>query len=739
MKNIKKGVGKVAAVGLISMLSLGGLSSVAFAADLDYSSPQEYKESMTVDGDLTVSATEDLNNDGLINEGDTLSLNLHIENSSDNDYNYVDVSSRGLDLNRLVVSESLPAGESVDLPITYTVKAGDEIAGAVSHNVFVNVRDETRIENTAEFKFRQSVDSDEDVVQTGNSKLSGLIMNKDTGNIHVDSIDDYDNYYGIDESRLTEDSHRVSVGDGFVYAFDFTNDTEETITLNGMEFVENIVEENVSGTVVEPGETANLYVISEITRDDLDWGISSSKTTVGGGFDVVLSDTNENTYLISSGSSSTTTVGLSLLAYGDTEYEEQPPTANANLDYIFSADEGSATAIVDGVSSETFGFIENDHVLTDSNEVVVEAPEAIVLESGESFVERAFVVYRGLYHSLDLNINPVELTGSYSSDTGGGIGDEFPAPTLNEPVCGEEAQVVLPQEFIDEYNETHYIPFGLEPLTYEVEKQDDNTYYVYAVDWNFPMLIDEWTLEIPEVVPCPVEAPDYEEPVFNAPTCDSSASLKLPVSNEFYTYSSAGSETADGVGVLTAEVRNAETDELVDSWKFEYTNPTDCDPVVEIPDYEVPTFVPGTCDTDYVLNVPEDTEYYKYSSSRVSATDIPTDVFGVRVYSQETDEMLDSWTFEYERPTGCDPVDPPVVEEPEVPEEETPEVPVDEETPVVEEKPETPVKEVPKKVNSGEVSEVVEDNNVAVFALIAGAGVVVALTTGLVLVRSRKK
>lgn len=132
MKNIKKGVGKVAAVGLISMLSLGSISSLAFADELSYSSPQEHNESMTVDGDLTVSQHEDLNNDGLINEGDTLSLNLHIENTSDNDYNYVDVSSFGLGLNRTLISDSLPAGESIDYPITYNITADDELSDIIS-------------------------------------------------------------------------------------------------------------------------------------------------------------------------------------------------------------------------------------------------------------------------------------------------------------------------------------------------------------------------------------------------------------------------------------------------------------------------------------------------------------------------------------------------------------------------------------------------------------------------------
>lgn len=725
MKNIKKGVGKVAAVGLISMLSLGSISSLAFADELSYSSPQEHNESMTVDGDLTVSQHEDLNNDGLINEGDTLSLNLHIENTSDNDYNYVDVSSFGLGLNRTLISDSLPAGESIDYPITYNITADDELSDIISHNVFVNVRDETRIESTSEFYFTNPVNRDENVIKTDNSKLSGLIMDKDTGNIYVSSIDEYDNYYGIDESRLEEGYHTLSVGDGFVYAFDFTNDTEEAITLNGMEFVDNIIEENVSGTVVESGETANFYVISEITRDDLDWGVSFSKTTVGGGFDIVLSDTNENTYLISTGPSTISSVGLSLDANGDTNIEDQGSTANANIDYTMAAYEGSATVVVDGINSETFGFIESEHVLTDTNEVIVEAPEAIVLESGESFEESAFVVYRGLYHSLDLYVNSMDIVGSYSSDTGGGLGDEVPEPSLTAPACGEEAEPVLPS--LDEFNKERSPEDGL--IEWVVER-DGNVYNIYVVDYLYPLILEEYQLEIPAVVECPVEVPDYEEPVFVAPTCDTPASLTLPENTEYYNYASAGSEAEDGSGTFTAEVRSAETDELLDTWTFDYTNPTDCNPVVEIPDYEVPTFVPATCDSDYELNIPENTEYYNYVSSSDQGQDDSTETFEVQVYSNETEELLDTWTFENTVPTDCDPVV-----------EETPEPPVEPETPVVEDKPETPVKEdTPKKVNSGEMTEVApNDNNVAAFALLAGVGVALALTTGAVLVRSRKK
>lgn len=724
MKNIKKGVGKVAAVGLISILSLSGLSSAAFAAGEEFPNPQEYKESMTVGGELTVVNQEDTNNDGLINEGDVLSLNLHIENTSDTDYNYVDVSSKGLDLNRSLVSESLSAGESVDFSFAYTVKAGDEYAGNVSHNVFVNVRDETRIENTTEFEFTEYVNMDENVIYTSNSKLSGLIMDKDTGKIYVYSRDDYDNYYGIDESRLEEGYHPTSAGDGFVHAFDFTNDTEETITLNGMEFVDSIIEENVSGTVVEPGETVNLYVISEITRDDLDWGLINSKATVGGDFNVVLSDTNGNMYLIVSGSTTTQGTNLSLNANGDTTIENQGLTADANIDYTFSAAEGAGTIVVDGVSSETFGFIESNHVLTNTDEVIVEAPEAIVLESEESFEERAFVVYRGLYHSMNLEINTIEVYGSYGSGSGGGRGDEFPIPTLTDPVCGEEAQPVLPS--LDEYNEERDDITGF--VEWLVERED-NVYNIYVVDYAYPMIMDEHQLEIPAVVECPVvEIPAPEVPVFVPETCDSDSSVNLPENSEFYTYEQS---VIDGVHTVNAIL--VETGEIAETWSFDVIEATDCvvdPPVVEIPDYEVPTFVPGTCDTDYELNVPENTEHYNYFSSSVYAYNVPTAVFGVQVYSNETDEMLDSWTFEYVLPTGCDPV-----------EEETPEPPVEEVVPpVVEEKPEPPVKEVPKKVNSGEVSEiVVEDNNVAVFALIAGAGVAVALTTGIVLVRSRKK
>ena len=733
MKNIKKGIGTVAAAGLISILSMGSLSNVALAADLSYTDPQNHKESMTIGGDISVINHNDINNDGLVNAGDTFDLNLHIENTSDNDYNHVDVSSFGLGLDRTFVSDSLPAGDSLDYAITYEIKENDTLTDMISHNVFVNVRDETRIENSTRFEFVETVDQTDDIIQTYNSKLVGLIMDKASGNIIVSSLDEYDNYYGIDESRLSEGSNMISVGDGFVYTFDFTNDTEETITLDSIEYVDNIIEENISGTVVEPGETVNLYAISEITRDDLDWGIMSSKATVGGGFDIIVSDANNVNYIISNGKTTLSTSPAYLTNWGYSNVKDLGGTAESNITYNLSTDDNSPTVVVDGINSERFGFIESSHVIENSNEIVIDAPETIALESGDSFTENAFTVYRGKYNSLYIYISSMEITGSYSSDTGGGIGDEFPPPTLNEPVCGEEAQVVLPQEFIDKYNETNYIPFDLKPLTYEVEKQDDNTYYVYAVDWNFPLIVADWTLEIPDVVPCPVEAPDYEEPVFTAPTCDTPAYLTLPENNEFYNYSSAGSETADG-GVFTAEVRDAETDELLDSWEYKYEKPTDCDPIVEIPDYEVPTFVPGTCDTDYVLNVPKNTEHYTYASSSVSEYNSPTVVFEVQVYSNETNEMLDSWTFEYILPTDCDPVvEPPV-------KEETPEPPVEESVPPVITDPEPPIKkDVPKKINSGEVSEIVEDNNAAVFALIAGAGMVVALTTGFVLVRSRKK
>lgn len=670
MKNIKKGVGKIAAVGLISMLSLGGLSNAALAADLSHTDPQNHKESMTIDGNILLMFYDDNNNDGLVNTGDTFEFYLHIKNTSDNDYNYVDVSSLGLGLNRTLISNSLPAGKSINLPITYNVKEGDEFNDTISGNVFVNVRDETRIENSTSMNFSENITMNQDAVVMPNSKLTGLIMDKTSGKIVVDSIDKYSNYYGIDESRLTEGNHTVSVGDGYVYAFDFTNNSEETITLNSVDYINNIIEENVSGAVIDPGETANFYVISEITRDDMDWGLVNSKATVGGDFDIVVSDTNNVNYVINNGQSINKGTPAHLINRGDSETEDLGGTAEANITYMFNTEPDAPTVVVDGVNSERFGFIESSHILENDDEITVEAPEAIVLESGDSFTENAFTVYRGKYHSEYLTLNPMGITGSYSSDTGGGVGDEFPEPSLTVPVCGEEAQPILPS--LDEFNE------GVDPedglIEWRVER-DGDVYNVYVVDSSIQMIMDEYELEIPAVVPCPVEIPDYEEPVFVGATCDAPAYLTLPENNEFYNYSSADSETGDGVGVLTAEVRNTATGELLDSWEFEYTNPTDCDPVV-VPPVE-----------------------------------------------EETPE------------SPIEETTPPV-------EEDTPEQPVEEITPPVEEeKPQPPIeKEVPKKVNSGEMTEVAsDDNNVAAFALITGAGVVLALTTGIVLVRSRKK
>lgn len=654
MKNIKKGVGKIAAVGLISMLSLGGLSNVALAADLSHTDPQNHKESMTINGDISIMGYDDNNNDGFVNTGDVFDLNLQINNTSDNDYNYVDVSSFGLGLNRMFIIDSLPAGKSINYPITYNVKEGDEFNDTISRSVFVNVRDETRIENSTSINFSENINMNQDAVVMPNSKLTGLIMDKTSGKVVVDSINKYSNYYGIDESRLTEGNHTVSVGDGYVYAFDFTNNSEETITLNSVDYINNIIEENVSGAVIEPGETANFYVISEITRDDMDWGLVNSKATVGGDFDIVVSDTNNVNYVISNGSSIKETTPAYLINRGDSEIEDLGGTAEANITYMLNTEADTPTVVVDGINSKSFGFIESSHVLENDDEITVEAPEPIVLKSGDSFTENAFSLYRGKYHSEGLTLNPMGITGSYGSETGGGVGDEFPEPSLTVPVCGEEAQPVLPS--LDEFNE------GVDPegglIEWRVER-DGDVYNVYIVNYSDQIIMDEYELEIPAVVPCPVETPDYEEPVFVGPTCDTPAYLTLPENNEFYNYSSYGSETGNGVGVLTAEVRNTETGELLDSWEFEYTNPTDCDPVVV----------------------------------------------------------------------------PPV-------EEETPEPPIEEITPPVEEeKPETPVKtDVPKKVDSGEMTEVAsDDNNVAVFALIAGVGAALALTAGIVLVRSRKK
>lgn len=747
INKIKKRLNAVGAVGLISVLSLSGLSSVAFAADTPYSDPQTYKDSMTVNASTTVLGHNDLNSDGLVNEGDIVDVNLTIENTSDKDYNYVDVSSLGFDLNRELVSSSLAAGDSVDYPISYTVNKGDEYTGYADHGIYVNVRDNSLLESTIKVDAYVGVDSDNSLVFTDNGRITGLIMDKETGNISVRSIDEYNNYYGIDESRLVEEYHTAVVGDGFVYAFDFTNTTDETITLNQIEYVDNVIEENISGTVVEPGETINLYAISEITLDDLDWGLTESKATVGGGFYIIVSDTNETVYNIANGSSNFSSSSASLSTETVSTTSDQGGSAIAEIAYNYYNHVDYPTVVVNGIVSDTFGVIEVNDIVNTNESKTVNAPETIVLEDGESFEEISYFAYTGLYHSEDVLINSSYASGSYESDTGGGLGDEFPAPTLSNPVCGEEAQVILPQEFIDEYNEIHFVPYDMELLTYEVEKQDDNTYYVYAVDWNFPMLIDEWTLEIPAVVPCPVETPEPETPVFVAPTCDDDFVITVPENNSFYNYTT---DTVDNTVVVNAVL--VETGEIAETWSFDVVEATDCviePPVVEIPDYEEPVFTAPTCDDEVSIVIPESNEFYNYSVIGGVEADTNNGSYNVQVRSVETNELLDTWVFAYVVPTDCDTVVPPVeIPEPPV-EEELP--PIEEEVPpVVEEVPEKPVVPVeppvivdkpvnpPKKINSGELSEVVENNSPA-FVVITIAGLIIALTTGgVMLVRSRK-
>lgn len=745
MKNIKKKIGTVGAMGLISVLSLGGLSP-ALAADPPFTNPQEYKNSMTVDGSVSVDSHNDVNGDGMVNEGDTFDLNLHIENTSDKDYNYVDVSSYGLELDRVLVSDSLSAGESVDFPLTYTVKKSDEYTGNIYHNLFVNVRDETRLENSEEVDVDLTVDVDDSLISLSNDKkIAGVILNQETNKFVVSSLDDYDNYYGIDESRIVEDWVDTKVGDGYTYAFSFTNTTDEAITLDKLEYVDNVIEENASGTVVEPGETANLYVVSEITREDLDWGLSETKANVAGSTDLIISDSNGNLYSIQNGVAKSSTSPSSFMSWADVDKKDLGETAEINASYSYSTEANNPTLVVAGFVSERFGFINASETVVDDNTRTVNAPESVILQSGESFEDNAYLVAYGRYNSYLTSVRNLQLNASYENNTGGGIGDEFPPPTLSDPVCDEEAQVVLPQEFIDAYNEEHYSYEGAEEITYEVERQGDS-YYVYVVDWNYPMVITEFDLlEIPAVVPCPVdppvEIPEPEAPTFTSETCDDEASVKVPENNEYYTYEASGSQAHGEAAYYTVNAVSVETGEIVKTWEFESV-PVDeatCNPVVEIPEPEAPTFTPETCDDEESLNVPDDNEYYTYNVIGVQPYN-EAGVWEVEAVNVETGETAGHWMFDVplfdsaacETPVVPEnPVDPPVVDEP-----VDPENPVD--PPVVIDEPEKPI--VPEKIiQAGDMVEASVKENTSAYVIALISGIVVMLGIGGVSVYRLKK
>lgn len=740
MKNIKKRIGTVGVMGLISVLSLGGLSS-AIAADPPFTDPQAYKNTMTVDSSVSVNNHNDVNNDGMVNEGDTFDINLQIENTSDKNYNYVDVSSYGLELDRVLVSDSLSAGESINFPLTYTVKKSDEYTGNVSHNVFVNVRDETRLESSVEVDIDLSVDVDDSPISLSNDgKLSGIILNQETNQFVVSSIDDYDNYYGIDESRLVEDWAIMTIGDGYTHAFSFTNETDEAITLDKLEYVDNIIEENVSGTVVEPGDTVNLYVVSEITREDLDWGVPETKATVGGSSDLLVSDSNGNLYSITNGSTISSTTSSNFGAWADTNTTDLGGTAEVIASYSYNTFENYPTLVVSGFVSETFGFIDASETVVDDNSRTVNAPESVILESGESFEDNAYLAAYGRYNSYNTFVENLYLNSYYESETGGGVGDEFPPPTLTNPVCGEEAQVIVPQDFLDEYNEERA---ENELLSYEITRQDNNTYLVEVIDWMFPILMDEFVLDIPAVVPCPVdppvEIPEPEVPTFTPETCDDPVSVNIPDDTEYYTYDASGAQAPGEIGYFTVNAVSVETGEIVETWEFESV-PVDeaiCNPVVEIPEPVEPVYVPETCDDEGLFNIPENNEYYNYN---VIGAQVPGEVgvLEVRAVSVETGETAGHWVFDVPvfNSTDCEaievpvvpenPVDPPVVDVPVV-------VP-----PVVVDEPEKPI--VPEKIiQAGDIVEASVKENTSAYVIALISGIVVMLGIGGVSVYRLKK
>lgn len=572
-KNMKE---KVKGLSLVALSSIAAVTVISGVTAANAASPDSvyqddihsHRNSMNVDVSTEIDSFEDVNSNGLIDEGDIINYNVIITNNSELDYNYVDISSLYLELERELITSNLPAGETIIFNDALELNNYT----STNYSINVNIRDLTNLEKTVTSDFfyfakgygencQESSITDTDspnyidaclpnIINWGEinvdnydfdsvpsmlsgSARGGIIFDVSSEEYLISDDDNTDYYTGeldvisVDRNELLD---RMNIGDHYVTTFVVHgNESGEDITLTGIKNLNGeIVDENFINEIIPVGESREFYLSRLITQEVIDWGISNYMSG-GGNTDFHFTTTRENIYSItntSMGSSQSTRLQSSIGSLTENN--------NYYLTYNYSTDYMAGQSLYAGyVISEKFGEFELDGELIIPHEnYSFVLPEII---DGDNYTESGYVIAYGKYFtSVTPNPSTVAVTTPIEEEPPIVEIPEAPVPYLTTPLCGVSMSVVLPES---------------DDFTYDsvIDEENNLKVFVTATYNETQEIVDEWWFTLDAVVECPVDEPDIPRKIHSGEYVPANS---VNLDNENY----SGSNVNDKNAVLYSQI-----------------------------------------------------------------------------------------------------------------------------------------------------------------------------------------
>lgn len=325
----RKGFGWIVAAVMSASIVIGG--GGAFAAPVSAFSgeaipfvvdPGEHRSSLNAYVSTVLKTWTDSNNSSFVDYGDELVATITVKNTSNKIFTNVDLSSLGLELDRVHMSSNLKPGESVSIDVNYSVK--EFFNGDTGSIVFgVNVSDATQIEMThfgsLEYATKRAAEAaDETPVgsgviedgriidrQAGYQKIASGTMDSSSEMtvIYDSATDTYFSKSEVSFDALRALGYKVSTDvDGMVFSADdrvvsvvriSNNSSDDVVFSDNMPDNKlELVSENITNAIVKPGEKKsfvieykiNQYLVDYGFTSILDYDIEKTPLTVDGGY-----------------------------------------------------------------------------------------------------------------------------------------------------------------------------------------------------------------------------------------------------------------------------------------------------------------------------------------------------------------------------------------------------------------------------------------------------------------------